>query len=334
MASVSPPGIDPVMDLLGKMESQISRMETARPEPIEVRSPLESPEIKALREELAHAEQRGSVQLALFTEALVRLRTQIPELVEDAIATRFVDIEERFYSQIRQIHQQAADSFMQSTHARVGTRVAAVEATMAEQSLAMADLKQSSLETDRNLQRMLAGLDRLTGELMRLSTLAGAPIVTRRASQLSGSTAQASATQAPPERPTYSEAAAEPRNEKVSSRSASPSRFLIPALFLLILIPAAILGWRLVSSKRGVSLRESPESAVVSTALTGTAAQLKLASDFAAGKDYSKAESIYRSVLRTEPENRTAIKELASVLFRQQKYDEAATVLKTLPPGS
>ncbi len=310
------------MDLLGKMESQISRMETAPPEPAEVRSPQESPEIKALREELARAEQRGSTQLALFTEALTRLRTQIPELVEDSIASRFADIEERFFSQIRQIHQHSADSFMQSTHARVGTRVAAVEATMAEQSLAMAHLKESSFETDRNLQRMMHGLDRLTGELMRLSTLAGAPIVTHRPIH--------TATPQPvSERPIAPEALAPTQRP-----AANPSRFLIPALFLLIFIPAAFLGWRMLSTKRGVSLRDNPDSAVVSTALTGTAAQLKLASDFAAEKDYTKAESIYRAVLKTEPENRTAIKELASVLFRQQKYDEAATVLKTLPPGS
>jgi len=310
------------MDLLGKMESQISRMEMAPPEPAEVRSAPESPEIKALREELARAEQRGSKQLALFTEALTRLRNQIPELVEDAIATRFADIEDRFFSQIRQIHQHSADSFMQSTHARVGTKVAAVEATMAEQSIAMAHLKESSLETDRNLQRMLTGLDRLTGELMRLSTLAGAPIITHRSAHV------------PVPQPTPEHLIAPKMTVSTPRPVSNPSRFLIPALFLLILIPAAFLGWRLLSTKKGVSLRESPDSAVVSPALTGTAAQLKLASDFAAEKDYSKAESIYRAVLKTDPENRTAIKELASVLFRQQKYDEAATVLKTLPPGT
>ena len=59
---------------------------------------------------------------------------------------------------------------------------------------------------------------------------------------------------------------------------------------------------------------------------------MKMAADFAADKNYAKAESTYRQILKTEPTNREAIKELASVLFRQQRYDEAATVLKSLPP--
>ena len=49
-------------------------------------------------------------------------------------------------------------------------------------------------------------------------------------------------------------------------------------------------------------------------------------------KDYAKAESTYRLILKTEPTNRDVIKELASVLFRQQRYEEAAAVLKSLPP--
>lgn len=322
MASAAPQEIDPVMDLLGKMESQISRMETAHPEPEPVPSRHDSPEIKALREELAQAEQRGSAQLLLFTEALVRLRTQIPELVEDAIATRFADVEERFYSQIREIHQRATDAFMQSTQARVGTRVAAVESTMAEQSQAMAELKESCVKSDRNLDRMLAGLDRLTAELMRLSTLAGAPIVTRRVTQLSGLPAPAQA-----EPPTV------PEPQIPTGKAIRPSRFFVPAILLVSLVLVAFLGWQLYTS-RHPSRSEEPSSPVAAAALTGTAAQLKTAEDFAAEKDYAKAEGIYRTVIKAEPENRAAIKELASVLFRQQKYEEAAAVLKTLPPGN
>ncbi len=309
------------MDLLGKMESQISRMETAHPEPEPVPSRYDSPEIRALRDELAQAEQRGSAQLVLFTEALVRLRTQIPELVEDAISTRFADVEERFYSQIRDIHQRSTDAFMQSTQARVGTRVAAVESTMAEQSLAMAELKESSLKSDRNLDRMLTGLDRLTAELMRLSTLAGAPIVTRRVTQLSGLPAQS-----------HAEPQAIPEPQIQTGKSVRPSHILVPAILLVSLVLVAILGWQLYTS-RHLSRTEEPSSPVA-VALTGTAAQLKTAEDFAAAKDYSKAESLYRAVLKDDPQSRAAIKELASVLFRQQKYDEAATVLKMLPPGN
>ena len=43
------------------------------------------------------------------------------------------------------------------------------------------------------------------------------------------------------------------------------------------------------------------------------------------------AEDVYRNVIKAEPGNAVAIKGLASVLFRQDKTDEAAAVLDKLP---
>ena len=350
MASSSQPGIDPVLDLLGKMENQISRMET-RPEPTAAqvpppRSAPDSPDIRALREELSQAEQRGTAQLALFTEALSRLRTQIPELVEDAIASRFIEVEERFYTQIREIHQRATDTFIQSTQARVGTRMASLESTLAEQTQAMSDLRENHEKSDRNIDKLLSGLDRLTAELMRLSTLAGAPIVTRRVAQLSPVAPGPIAPPPPAEvRAAYNdlpsmgrraslqdfiepETEIQPRGRKIGR----PSSLFVPALLLIILVPLALIGYQIYSGSNGIRFTRPISTAA--PALTGTAAELKTAADFSAAKDYSKAEGIYRTILKGEPENRTAIRELASVLFKQQKYEEAATVLKTLPAGN
>lgn len=349
MASSSQPGIDPVLDLLGKMENQISRMET-RPEPAvqapQPRSAPDSPDIRALREELSQAEQRGTVQLTLFTEALSRLRTQIPELVEDAIASRFIEVEERFYTQIREIHQRATDTFIQSTQARVGTRMASLESTLAEQTQAMSDLRENHEKSDRNIEKLLSGLDRLTAELMRLSTLAGAPIVTRRVAQLSPVAPGPIAPPPPAEgRAAYNDVPSmgrrvalqdfiepEPDFQPRSRKIGRPSSLFVPALLLIILVPLCLIGYQIYSGSNGIRFTRPVSTAA--PALTGTAAELKTAADFSTGKDYSKAEGIYRTILKAEPDNRTAIRELASVLFKQQKYDEAATVLKTLPPGN
>ena len=48
-------------------------------------------------------------------------------------------------------------------------------------------------------------------------------------------------------------------------------------------------------------------------------------------KDYAVAEDVYRTVLKTEPNNVEAIKGLASVLFREDKTEEAAAILDKLP---
>ncbi len=99
---------------------------------------------------------------------------------------------------------------------------------------------------------------------------------------------------------------------------------------LLVLVPVGLVGWKIYDSG-GFSLRKTP-TPDAGAELSGTAAQMQMAAQFAAEKNYAKAESTYRLILKAEPNNRDAIKELASVLFRQQRYEEAAVVLKSMPP--
>lgn len=346
--------LDPVLDLLGRMEGQISRMET--PPSSEKRTssfvqPSDSHELKTLREELAQSEQRAAAQLVLFTEALAKLRIQIPELVQDAIASRFLDVEERFYMQVREIQGRAMDSFLQTSQARVGTRIAGLETTLAEQSTGIAEMRENLVKSDRNIDRLLQGLDRLTAELMRLATLAGAPIVTRRVAQLTPVPPPLFAAHPPPPpqppvepRPVFSGPPAEGRRAALDEfveatpeatrhkKLSRPSALFIPVLVGVLVIGVGFVIWQIASSgglhlPRKVATGQSPALSPIET-------QLKTASEFTASKDYAKAENIYREVLRSEPDNRTAIKELASVLFKQQKYEEAAGVLKTLPAGN
>ncbi len=343
--------VDPILDLLGKMESQISRMET--PASAEKRSstPIntgETQDFRTLKEQLEQTEQRAATQLLLFTEALAKLRIQIPELVEDAIASRFLDVEERFYTQVREIQGSAMESFLQTSQARVGTRIAGLELTLAEQSAGMAEMRENTVKSDRNIDRLLQGLDRLTAELMRLATLAGVPVVSRRVAQLTPVPPPIFGSSPPPlnvePRPVFSGPPAEGRRAALEDfaeaepdtagqkKTSRPSAFLIPVLVAVLVIGLGYVAWRIVAGG-GLHLPRK-EAASAASAPSTAETQLRTAADFAAAKDYAKAENIYHEVLRREPENRTAIKELASVLFKQQKYEEAANVLKTLPTGN
>ena len=46
-----------------------------------------------------------------------------------------------------------------------------------------------------------------------------------------------------------------------------------------------------------------------------------------------KAEELYRAVLKNKPQDRDVVNGLAHVLFKQEKYDDAAAVLAALPAG-
>jgi tetratricopeptide (TPR) repeat protein len=347
----NPSGIDPVNDLLGKLEQQVSRAEANRSagqeqkiqdtlSAFQSRLASELHEIRTLREDLRAAESRGNDQLLKFTQAMSELRTQLPGLIEETISSRLIEIEERFHHDIQEIHNRGIEGFVQSAQARVGQRMANLESNMASQIDAMAQLQDYHLRTDRNVQRLLGGLDRLSAELMRLSNLAGAPIVApRRADRPSPN--EIYQQQRPQEMPVPVRRA-EPQREEEPARTprsrkfkiGRPSRLFIPVLVLLVLIPLAIIGWSLMAGSgglRNLRLRQArtPDTAAVS----GTDLQMKNAASFAASKDYAAAENIYRTIIKNEPDNREAIKELASVLFKQQRYEDAAAVLKTLPPG-
>jgi tetratricopeptide (TPR) repeat protein len=337
--------LGPVLDLLGKMEGQVGQIAHNRPAETSASSSADE-ELNRLREELLAADQRGYEQLAGFTQALEDLKQAIPSLIDDTVNHRFLEIEDSFHRNIKEIHSRSIDSFTQSVHSKIGQRIAAMETNLSVHTEAMGQLREHYLKTDRNVQRLMSGLDRLTAELMRLSgsTAATPPRTaytpaaradraerTDRAERSdfrsSSQTSQQEETQGP-----FGETAAENnvapqriRKKKARRRSA----IVMPLLALVILVPLGLVGWAI---KSGGGLSFSQPVVATDVPLTGIPAQMKMAADFAADKDYAKAESTYRLILKTEPNNRDAIKELASVLFRQQRYEDAAVVLKSLPP--
>jgi tetratricopeptide (TPR) repeat protein len=339
-AELDSAGLGPVLDLLGKMEGQVGQIAQNRPAETTASSSADE-ELNRLREELLAADQRGYEQLASFTHALEDLKQAIPSLIDETVNQRFLEIEDSFHRNIKEIHSRSIDSFTQSVHSKIGQRIAAMETNLSVHTEAMGQLREHYLKTDRNVQRLMSGLDRLTAELMRLSGGTApspqraiyTPATTRpeRAERfdfrpLSQTSPQEDAPIASAEAGAAAQVAPQRLRKKKSRRR---SAILMPVLALVILVPLGLVGWAI---KSGGGMSFSRPAAVQDAPLTGIAAQMKMAADFATDKDYAKAESTYRQILKSDPNNRDAIKELASVLFRQQRYEEAAVVLKSLPP--
>lgn len=336
--------LGPVMDLLGRMENQVGSIAYNRPGETSATSAADE-ELSNLREELLAADRRGYEQLESFTRALEDLKQAIPSLIDDTVNGRFLEVEDAFHRNIKEIHSRSIDSFTQSVNSKIGQRLAVLETNLSVHTEAMGQLREHYLKTDRNVQRLMTGLDRLTAELMRLS--GGTAPASSRTIYAPGNVARAeraertdradrydfrplSQTAPPVEEPVAApvDAAAPQRIRKKKARRRSA--LLIPAVALVILLPLGLVAWGLRSS--GLLSPRSTAAVDSDAPLTGIPAQMRMAADFAAEKSYVKAESTYRLILKSDPNNREAIKELASVLFRQQKYDEAAAVLKNLPP--
>jgi hypothetical protein len=337
-------GLGPVLDLLGKMENQVGSMSNGRPSDQSSSPGAADDELRTLREELLSADQRGYEQLARFTQSLEDLKHAIPSLIDETVNSRFLEIEDTFHRNVKEIHSRSIESFTQSVQSKIGQRIAALENNLSVHTEAMGQLREHYLKTDRNVQRLMSGLDRLTAELMRLSTSASpnlprtifVPGATRlerpeRMERADRYDPRALSQDAPSASSEPEAATPDAARRPVKRKIRRPSRVLIPIAIAIVLVPVGLLTWQLRSGTGSAVFRkkEPPSS---EAQLTGTPAQLRMAADFALQKDYAKAENIYRLVIKSEPANREAIKELASVLFRQQRYEESAAVLKTLPP--
>jgi tetratricopeptide (TPR) repeat protein len=328
--------LGPVMDMLGRMESQVGSIAQNRPGETSAASAADE-ELNNLREELLAADRRGYEELASFTHALEELKHAIPSLIDDTVNRRFLEVEDSFHRNIKEIHARSTEAFTQSVNSKIGQRLAALETNLSIHTEAMGQLREHYLKTDRNVQRLMTGLDRLTAELMRLS--GGTASAPSRTIYAPGNVRQERYDFRPLSQPAQPQeealiSAAETsgttqrvRKKKARRRSA-PMIAAYSLLALIVLLPIGFLGW----SFRSGLVTTAKESATPNSPLTGIPAQMKMAADFVTDKNYAKAESTYRLILKTDPNNREAIKELASVLFRQQRYDEAAAVLKTLPP--
>lgn len=343
-------GLAPVLDLLSQMENQVGGMTQVRPANS---FGADGVELRTLREDLLSADQRGYEQLARFTQSIGDLKAAIPHLIEESVGVRFVELEDAFQRNIKEIHARSMDAFTQSMQSKIGQRVASLENSLTAHAEARGQLREQYLEMDRNVQRLMSGLDRLTAELARQPASSVPPVFVRPPAVAERPSERLEVTMlepklVPPEpdivesKPVAVPEPAETQNEPIQSRAEEPqrirrtrkvnkaSRFIIPAGILAVLVPLGLIGWQLFSG--GAFVSSTAKTAVNPAAQTAIASQLQQAADFSAAKDYARAENIYREVVRTDPSNRTAVKELASVLFRQQKYEEAATVLKTLPP--
>lgn len=129
------------------------------------------------------------------------------------------------------------------------------------------------------------------------------------------------------------------------------AKWRVPLISLLVVLPLAILGWlysevfsqdhaappagqtqpkadSAIAGNGSPAMPSAPATPIVTA--TGTETPIDRARGLAKSKEYAKAEEQYRSILKGDPKNREVVLGLADVLYRQQKFEESAAVLKTL----
>ena len=97
----------------------------------------------------------------LQNEANAALRNELKGWMEQSVTARMAEVESHLRAESERSQQQMLDAFVESIQTRVINRITQLEEEVATQSSAMHELRECSLRTERSVQKLLGGLDKL-----------------------------------------------------------------------------------------------------------------------------------------------------------------------------
>jgi uncharacterized coiled-coil protein SlyX len=188
--------LDPLLERLKSVESRIVGMETVRVEseagiPIpsvipeklavfESRLAGQLTDLERLRGQVRRVDERVielDSQLPVIVQSTVDVRfqeaerklqhelgAQLPVIVQSTVDVRFQEAERKLQHDFEEAQSRSMTAFVETLQTKVVERISTLETNLAEQSQAIGKLRDTSLRSDENLQKMLAGIERLVDQ--------------------------------------------------------------------------------------------------------------------------------------------------------------------------
>ena len=152
-------GIRPILDRLDEIEGRVGEMETGEaPVPGNVRGWLNTQMADTF-------ETRSSGRDVALGRTLNDLEARLPQLIEEAVTTRFHNMASKLQQEIEETHVRTLETFVKNIQVKLVQRVSALETDMSKQAEAMNQLREYSQRTEDNLSRLITGVDKLAQEL-------------------------------------------------------------------------------------------------------------------------------------------------------------------------
>ena len=178
------PNLYPILDRLEDIASRVTRVEIA-PAPMETPTPEEivalgtlvssqSEDIASLRQDIQRIDRRTEELAEAFGQRVAMLEIQVPKQIEARISTRMAELEQKLRGEFQEVHLRTVDAFSEAIEKRVVGRINVLETSLIDQAQSVAALREKSLKTDENLQRLLGAVERLCAKAE-----AQAPVVQR-----------------------------------------------------------------------------------------------------------------------------------------------------------
>jgi uncharacterized coiled-coil protein SlyX len=169
--SEAPVDLDPLLARLKDVESRIVEMEST--EHVAAVAPTPAPPVFVERT-LAAFESRLAAQLSdvehlrgeirHVDERLGALDVQLPVLIQSTVDVRFREVEQKLQHDFEEAQSRSMSAFVETLQTKVVERISTLETNLAEQSQVIGKLRDASVRSDENLQKMLAGIERLVDQ--------------------------------------------------------------------------------------------------------------------------------------------------------------------------
>src|ERR1700736_2875702 len=162
--------LDPLLARLKNVEGRIVHIETSAPVPRGAApAPPAIPEKtlaafeSKLAAQLADAEQlRGEIRRV--DQRLGDLDAHLPVIIQSTVDVRFQEVERRLQQDFEEAQNRSMAAFVDTLQTKVVERISTLETNLAQQSSAIGNLRDASLRTDENLQKMLVGIEKLVDQ--------------------------------------------------------------------------------------------------------------------------------------------------------------------------
>ena len=99
--------------------------------------------------------------MAAFVETFESKVIEIPAIVQSTVDVRFREVRSELQHDFEEAQSRSMAAFVETLQSKVVNRINTLETNLSDQSDAIGKLRDTSLRTDENLQKMLVGIERL-----------------------------------------------------------------------------------------------------------------------------------------------------------------------------
>ena len=167
----------PVLDRIEGVEQRIVLVEGTLKDPgpmvipsvqeLEERVQAQSSMVETLRAAFQRATETHDSRIDKLGFSVSTLESKLPELIELSIRPKFEELHDRVQREMQETASQTLETFADRIQSRVVEKITSIEGDLGRQSEAINDLRDYSLKTDQNLQRLLAGVENLADKINR-----------------------------------------------------------------------------------------------------------------------------------------------------------------------